>query len=633
MWHVVFGPVLFYDLLHTARRGRHLLFRVLYVSVLVGLLFLLYSEEVGKRGGTLWADWRIPQTQRQEVLRFNEAFFTRFTLVQFALIVLLTPGVTAGAIAEEKERRTLEFLLTTELSGYEIVLGKLVARIAYMLLLLLTGLPVLALLQLLGGVDPQLILGSFAASGITLLSFACLSIFNSVLASKPRTAIFATYVQLLGFFVATLLLVELSDPNAIPYPILWICRGNPYLALQELQKLFNAAAVVGPPMRAVLASYLLFHAAVAAMSLVASLVALRFWNRRQASQGSQRAFVVLRKRKRLPAVSDQPVLWKELYAAPFLHVRHGGRIVLTSLWFVGLLFVTLLLVAQVVFYCVTSDQTLIDYHAPGLTVNIRRLAVGIGCLSALAAAIHTAGAFTGERDRQTLDSLLTTPLTDWSIIWGKWWGGFLSVRRAWYCLIAILIVSVLTDQTDPRAVPIMAVACLVYAAFGASVGLWFSLVCRSTLRAMFWSLLVLILAGGGHQVLLWLIEPVATIREPRFGSIAYRHAAWFDKLDEFQTQGLTPPTALHYLVSSKYIFAPAVRDISIPAKPFDWAGRMMRILIDDCFLGIAIYALCAAFLLGGIFKRFSAATGRLPLPGTARRIRISNSSSNGPGAR
>src|SRR5215471_20981753 len=149
MWRCIFGPVLFYDLLHTARRGRHLIFRLLYAVLLAGLLLLLYSEEVGKRGGGWWEDWRVPQTQRAELLRFNETFFTRFTLVQFALILLITPGVTAGAIAEEKERKTLKFMLTTELRGYEIVLGKLAARLAYMLLLILTGLPFLALLLLL----------------------------------------------------------------------------------------------------------------------------------------------------------------------------------------------------------------------------------------------------------------------------------------------------------------------------------------------------------------------------------------------------------------------------------------------------------------------------------------------------
>jgi ABC-type transport system involved in multi-copper enzyme maturation permease subunit len=618
MWRAVFGPVLFYDLLHTARRGRHVLFRVLYAAVLVGLLFLLYTEEVGKRGGTLWADWRVPQAQRQEVLHFNQAFFTRFTLVQFALIVLLTPGVTAGAIADEKERRTLEFLLTTELRGYEIVLGKLASRIAYMLLLLLTGLPVLALLQLLGGVDPQLVLGAFAASGVTLLSFACLSIFNSVLASKPRTAIFATYVQILGFFAATLLLVELSDPNAIPYPMQWICRGNPYLALREVEKLFNAAGVFGPPMRAVLASYLLFHAAVAAVSLAASLVALRFWNRRQASQGSHRAFVVLVKPKRLPAVSDQPVLWRELYAAPFLHVRRGGRIVLTSLCWVGLVFVGLFLAAQLVFSCITSDRTLIEYHTHELTVNIRRLIVAIGCLTAVAAAIHTAGAFTGERDRQTLDSLLTTPLTNWSIIWGKWWGGFLSVRRAWYCLLAILMVGMLTGQTDLYAAPVMVIACLVYAAFGASLGLWFSLRCRTTMRAMFWTLFVLIMAFGGHQVVMVVFGTPRTALRPPDETTPIRRPGFYTEQVMFQTYGLTPMTTVDYLSSLK----------STP-KDAQWRVDTTRYEVSKLgysLAGLMVYATAANLLLIGVLRRFATATGRLPLPGQERRIQFAVSS-------
>jgi ABC-type transport system involved in multi-copper enzyme maturation permease subunit len=426
-------------------------------------------------------------------------------------------------------------------------------------------------------------------------------------------------MQIIAFFGTTLLLVELSDPNSIPDPVLWICRGNPYLALQEIENLLKTTGGLGLRTYAIVAWFLLFHVAVAALSLAGSLVALRFWNRRLASQGSQRAFVVLVKPKRLPAVGDKPVLWRELYAAPFLHVRRGGRIVLTSLWFVGLLFVGLLLVAQVMFFTATSDRALIDYHAHELTVNIRRLIVALGCLAAVAAAIHTAGAFTSERDRQTLDSLLTTPLTNRAIIWGKWWGGFLSVRKAWYCLLAILIVSALTEQTDPLTVPIMAVACLVYAAFGASVGLWFSLVCRSTLRAMFWTLLVLILASGGHRSLLWFIEPAATIPEPRFGSTAYRHTGWFETLVEFQTYGLTPTTTLHYLASSK--------DLGAHGSPFDFFSRKLRFMIDNCVLGLAIYTICAAFLLLGVFKRFAQATGRLPLPGLEGRMHISFSRS------
>jgi len=47
------------------------------------------------------------------------------------------------AIAEEKERKTLDFLLASDLRSREIVLGKLASRLAYLTLVLLTGLPLL----------------------------------------------------------------------------------------------------------------------------------------------------------------------------------------------------------------------------------------------------------------------------------------------------------------------------------------------------------------------------------------------------------------------------------------------------------------------------------------------------------
>jgi ABC-type transport system involved in multi-copper enzyme maturation permease subunit len=212
----LFGPILFYDLLSSSRRGRHILFRLLYAVVLLTLLLLLYQEEVGRRKIKLWEDWRVPHTQRAEVLRFNEAFFQRFMFVQFAVILLLTPGVSGGAIAEEKERRTLEFLLTTDIRSHEIVLGKLLSRLAYITLVVFTGLPVLALLQLLGGVDPKMILAGFLASGLTLFSLSTLGILNSVLASRPRTAIFFTYLEILAYLLASLFLpVTGSDGSTV----------------------------------------------------------------------------------------------------------------------------------------------------------------------------------------------------------------------------------------------------------------------------------------------------------------------------------------------------------------------------------------------------------------------------------
>jgi ABC-type transport system involved in multi-copper enzyme maturation permease subunit len=617
MWHRFFGPVLFYDLLGTARRGRHLLFRVLYAVVLCALLFLLYSEEVGKRGGVLWADWRVPQTQRQDVLRFNQSFFQRFTLVQFAVILLLTPGVTAGAIAEEKERRTLEFLLTTELRGHEIVLGKLLSRLAYMILLVLTGLPMLALLQLLGGVDPNLILAGFAASGLTLFSLACLSILNSVLAAKPRTAIFAAYIEIVLYLAGTLLFVEVSDPAGIPEPVQWLCAGNPYLAFTKLRESLKTTGTLAN-LQLIFTQYAFFHGLLALLCLIGALFGLRLWNRWQASQGSRRSFVVFLKPKRLPRVGRRPVLWKELHAEPFLRMKRGGMIVLTSLWFGCLLIGGLVLFAQLFI------QLYVGSLPKDLAAVTQRLTTITACLAIVGAAIHTAGAFSGERDRQTLDSLLTTPLENRAIVWGKWWGGFLSVRKAWYCLAAIWVVGLITSTLRPFAVPLLVLACLVYTALAASVGLWFSLVCRTTLRAMFWTLIVLVMVGGGHRILMSFFWPLfSTTKEvSTFGSgkrVVYDKPKWVGHIEYFGGYGLTPPTILSWLASPD---PDTIRKSSDGSWPSSTENSELPpgMPLTYCIVGLLIYVGMAEYFLSRVHRHFARATGRLPLRASKPRL-------------
>src|SRR5262249_7626029 len=121
-----------------------------------------------------------------------EMFFAAFAVTQFVVGVALTPAYIAGGVAEEKERKTLEFLLATDLRNREIVFGKLVARAGNLALFVLTGLPILSLMQFFGGIDPGLLLVSFAATALTAASLAGLSILNSVLRRKARDAIVLT---------------------------------------------------------------------------------------------------------------------------------------------------------------------------------------------------------------------------------------------------------------------------------------------------------------------------------------------------------------------------------------------------------------------------------------------------------
>ena len=79
----------------------------------------------------------------------------------------------------EKDRRTLDFLLATRLGNAEIVLGKLAACLARFFTSLAAGLPVVLLLNLLGGVDPRLILLAYGGIASTVFFVLAISIWIS----------------------------------------------------------------------------------------------------------------------------------------------------------------------------------------------------------------------------------------------------------------------------------------------------------------------------------------------------------------------------------------------------------------------------------------------------------------------
>src|SRR5262249_11370707 len=167
--------VFLFDLLRTTRRGRPAFLRGLYGLVLLAALggvFLRWFGPGQLAPGRLFAPG--PQVPPREVARFAAEFTAAFLLVQLAALLVLTPAATAGAVAEERQRRTLDGLLTSDLSGRAIVFGKAAAGWLQTLAVLFAGLPVLALLQWWGGVDLPVLLAGFAVAALAALSLVAL---------------------------------------------------------------------------------------------------------------------------------------------------------------------------------------------------------------------------------------------------------------------------------------------------------------------------------------------------------------------------------------------------------------------------------------------------------------------------
>ena len=78
--------------------------------------------------------------------------FLGLAIGQAVMVCVIMPVLTAGSIAGERERQTLEILLTAPISSGRIVRGKLYAAMTNMLLYIIVSMPAIAITFIYGGV-------------------------------------------------------------------------------------------------------------------------------------------------------------------------------------------------------------------------------------------------------------------------------------------------------------------------------------------------------------------------------------------------------------------------------------------------------------------------------------------------
>lgn len=166
-WLKIFGPILFYDLVRNARRRQTVVLRCLYAFAILAVLLGVYTKWCFQLTGDPWRALKAMAIPPAAMPNFIATFFYVFVTLQFLTAFLLTPVYAGGAIADEKEKHTLDFLLATDLNNREIVLSLAVGRLAHLMLIMATGLPILAMLMFLGGLDPGLLLASITAPART----------------------------------------------------------------------------------------------------------------------------------------------------------------------------------------------------------------------------------------------------------------------------------------------------------------------------------------------------------------------------------------------------------------------------------------------------------------------------------
>ncbi len=119
------------------------------------------------------------------------------TSIEFVLILFITPGVTAGQITGEREKQTLDMLLSTTMTSYSIIRGKLFASINVMLMLSFSSLPIVAIVLSIGGISIKEILTLILFLIVTAIYIGSIGIFFSSLCKRSTIATVCTYTTVL----------------------------------------------------------------------------------------------------------------------------------------------------------------------------------------------------------------------------------------------------------------------------------------------------------------------------------------------------------------------------------------------------------------------------------------------------
>lgn len=127
-------------------------------------------------------------------MRLGTEWYIWLSALEFLLTVLVAPALSAGSIAGERERQTLDLLLVTGVGARRIVLGKLMESFAFLALLILCGMPVMALACVLGGVTLAQVLMTTLWLLVIALEALAVGMVVSVLCRRSLTAIIGSYL-------------------------------------------------------------------------------------------------------------------------------------------------------------------------------------------------------------------------------------------------------------------------------------------------------------------------------------------------------------------------------------------------------------------------------------------------------
>lgn len=124
-------------------------------------------------------------------------------ITQLVVLGMVVPVRTAASISGEKERQTFDIMMTTSMTPFSIVWGKVMTAVVQSMLFVVASMPIMALPFIIGGMSWSYLFWFLAIAFLVSFFAASIGILCSSICKKSVGAVVMSYAIYLVFFIGT----------------------------------------------------------------------------------------------------------------------------------------------------------------------------------------------------------------------------------------------------------------------------------------------------------------------------------------------------------------------------------------------------------------------------------------------
>ena len=458
------GPMFAKELVVSSRRRRNYVLRSLYLLVLTVFV-------AGAWRTTTVIASAVGSVQVSRMAEIGKTVTSTIIWFQFVTAQLIAVVMLSTSISDEIHSRTLGVLMTTPISSFQIVLGKLSSRLLQVLLLIGISFPLLSMIRVFGGVPWDYVVAGICMTLTAVIFAGSVSLLLSILDRGAAEVVIETAAICAVWWVMPGILLRYVWPQLMQSAVHRIAvHADPFTVLiTNTNELFSPSAT-GPGLSWLLNCAIMLAGSVFWLGLSTLLVrraALRQiagrtkwfeWGESRTNiQADARADESAAVASIRP-VKGPPVVWKEMRVP----VTKGRRLkVVISLA------VALGIAATAYGFCIARACL----HEKEIQIAFILAFLFLGLLRVVTLA---SSSITSEKESRMWPVLLTTTLTDSQIVFGKIIGSILRAWPFWAMIAGHIVVFTLIGFLHPVTILPMAILIAVSAWLTSTVSVFLS---------------------------------------------------------------------------------------------------------------------------------------------------------------